>query len=66
MGGPCAAPVADDQLQARQGRRAGEERVAAVVHALLAHVEQRELPAPREEFAHPLADTASMGVNYAA
>src|SRR5262245_27976619 len=53
---PLVAPVEDDDrhvaarhevvdhhLQARERRRAGEERVAAVVHPLLAHVEEREL-----------------------
>ena len=37
--------VGDDHLEPRERRGAGEERMAAVVHALLAHVEQRELRA---------------------
>src|SRR5438105_453169 len=35
-------------LQARKRRGAREERVAAVVHALLAHVEVRDLPVTAE------------------
>ena len=44
--------VADDELQPRERRSAGEKRVAAVMHALLAHVEQRELAAAGEQLAN--------------
>src|SRR5882672_965473 len=41
--------VGDHQLQARQRRGAGEEWMPAVVHALLANVEQGQLIATGEE-----------------
>src|SRR6185295_12145073 len=40
--------IGDDHLEARERRRTGVERMAAVVHALLAYVEQRKLAVPRE------------------
>ena len=46
-----AAPrhqVGDDHLEARERRRAGVEGMAAVMHALLADIEQRELAVPGE------------------
>ena len=46
--------VLDDELEARERRGAGEERMAAVMHALLAHVEQRKLLAPEQALAQRL------------
>jgi len=54
--------VADHQLEPRERRGAGEEWMAAVVHALLAHVEQGELPAAGEQLANALRGDAHAAI----